>query len=175
MKGIQLTQDDTKEFFPSVYSVVFSVCNKNKVYKFPLIHNVLGVLSFMYSHRMDLDQVLILGGPVFQKAYWFDLLKRLLEISEIQSCFNSFATSVFNAIDQLHTVTDLAHLDIKRPNICFKDGRAVLIDVDNLTCKSPAYLGSIMYSHRFNNATKYNWRQYAIMLARILENDESIS
>ena len=81
---------------------------------------------------------------------------------------------MFNAINQLHTVTGLAHLDIRRPNICFRDGQAVLIDVDNLTHKPPEYMESIMYSCYFNNTTKYNWRQYAIMLARILENDESL-
>ena len=90
------------------------------MYTFPLIHNDLGAISSLYSH-MNLDQVLIPEG-VSIKAYRFDLLTRPLEISEIQLCFNSFANSVFNAIDQLHTLTGLAHLDIRRPNICFRNG-----------------------------------------------------
>ena len=31
-----------------------------------------------------------------------------------------------------------------------------------------------MYSCLFDDASKYDWRQYAIMLARILENNESL-
>ena len=168
--GIQLTQDDTIEYFPSLYSVVFSV--GTAVYKFPLIDNDLHMCSALYSNSMNLNQVLIPKG-VSMKAFRFDLLTRPLEISEVQLCFNSFVTSVFNAINQLHTVTGLAHMDIRRPNICFRDGQAILIDVDNLTDKPPEYTESIMYSCYFDNATKYDWRQYAIMLARILENNES--
>lgn len=45
---ILLTQDDTREYFPSLYSVVFSV--GNAVYKFPLIHNDLDEISSLYSN-----------------------------------------------------------------------------------------------------------------------------
>ena len=159
---IQLTQDDTTECFPSLYSVVFSV--GTAVYKSPLD---LGLYSSLYS-SMNLDQVLI-PKSFSMKAYRFDLLTRPLEISEIQLCFNSFVTSVVNVISQLHTATGLAHMDIRRPNICFRDGQAILIDVDNLTRKLPEDTESVMYSCSFDNATKYNWRQYAIFLARILK------
>ena len=150
---LTLTQDDYIEYFvPSVFAVVFSV--GTKVYKFPLIHNDLAAISSLYS-RMNLDQVLIPEG-VSIKAYRFDLLTRPLEISEIQLCFNSFANSVFNAIDQLHTLTGLAHLDIRRPNICFRNGQAVLIDVDNLSGQPPEYMESIMYSRLFDDASNYD-------------------
>lgn len=86
---------------------------------------------------------------------------------------HSFVTSVFNATNQLYIVMGLAHMDIRKPNICFRDGQAILIDVDNLTGKLPEDIGLIMYSCYFNNATKYDWRQCAIMLARILKNNES--
>ena len=136
------TADDTIEYFPLLYSVVFSV--GTAVYKFPLIHNDLGLLSSLYG-SMNLNQVLI-PKAVSMKAFRFDLLTRPLEILEIQLCFNSFVTSVFNAINQLHTVAGLAHMDVRRPNIHFRDGQAVLIDVDNLTYKPPEYTESIMYS-----------------------------
>ena len=172
MQHITLTQDDYIEYFvPSVFAIVFSV--GTKAYKFPLIHNDLAAISFLYS-RMNFDQVLIPEG-VSIKAYRFDLLTRPLEISEIlQLCLNSFANSVFNAINQLHTLKALAHLDIRRPNICFRNGQAVLSDVDNLSGQPPEYMKSIMYSRLFDDASNYDWRQYAIMLARILENNESL-
>lgn len=72
--------------------------------------------------------------------------------------------------NQLHTVTGLADLGIRRPNICFRDGQAMLID---MTHKPPGYMELVIYNCPFHNATKYDRRQYAIMLARILEHDES--
>ena len=162
---IQLTQDDTIKYFPSLYSVVFSV--GTTVYKFPLIYNNLDLYSSLYS-SMNLDKVLI-PKSVSMKAYRFDLLTTPLEISEIQLCFNSFVTSVVNVINQLHTATGLTHMDIRKLDICFRDRQAILIDVDNLTRKLPEDIESVMYSCSFDNATKYNWRQYATLLARILK------
>ena len=48
---------------------------------------------------------------------------------------------------------------------------AVLIDVDHASNLGfPINVKSVMYSKEFNSLHKYEWRQFAIMLARILAN-----
>jgi len=47
----------------------------------------------------------------------------------------------------------------------------VLIDVDHAGQEFPNILNSIMYNVGFDSVCKYDWRQFAIMLARILDNN----
>jgi len=90
----------------------------------------------------------------------------------------SFAQSVVNAIEGLHHL-GFAHMDIRLPNICFDhiDGswQAVLIDLDNaceLTYPCEVYTDSIMYCVQIDKIKNYDWRQFAIMLARIIESSD---
>lgn len=97
-------------------------------------------------------------------------------MEEARKCFQSFAVSVFKALVAFHEV-GFAHLDIRLPNICFQehDGEwiAVLIDIDNAVAVEYGHVtpnsSSVMFNVRFDDNTKYNWRQYAIMLAHIIE------
>ena len=54
-------------------------------------------------------------------------------IASIRQCFSSFAVSTLHALDELHGI-GYAHLDVRTPNICFKqvdhEWQAVLIDID---------------------------------------------
>ena len=71
-----------------------------------------------------------------------------------------------------------AHLDIRVPNICFKKEKewmAVLIDLDQsletYEVNMPGYdiENSIMHNQKFDTLEKYDWRQFALMLAKIAE------
>ena len=70
-----------------------------------------------------------------------------------------------------------AHLDVRLPNICFQENGgewiAILIDIDNAFAVEYGHVApnssSIMLNTWFDDITKYDWRQYTLMLARIIE------
>lgn len=165
-----VTQDDTVLFFRSLYSIVFAITDKQKVYKISLTRDL---ARFVHSNDLPTTRVL-LPDKMFGNCFQFPLLRGPLQIHQIQICFNSFAKSVHQAITELHE-TGYAHLDIRRPNICYNDhGEAILIDPDNLSTKLPGDIESVMYdAPEFTVATQYDWRQLAIMLTRVLEGSES--
>ena len=82
-------------------------------------------------------------------------------------------------MDALHKL-GYAHLDIRIPNICFKkvnhEWRAVLIDLDNAVeiGVSPIYVSqkSFMYNIEFDDHRKYDWRQFALLLSRVIEGSD---
>ena len=57
-----------------------------------------------------------------------------MDISSARKCFSSFAISTLRALEALHEA-GFAHLDVRLPNICFKEvnceWHAVLIDIDH--------------------------------------------
>ena len=110
--------------------------------------------------------------------YVFPLLHPPLDIDAARSCLFSFAKSAFHSIEELHSV-GFAHTDIRLPNFCFKQSEmewsAVLIDLDcavDLSKKISANVSSHMYNVQFDRAEQYDWRQYALMLCRIIEGKE---
>ena len=62
----------------------------------------------------------------------FDVFKKLqkpMTCHEARPCLNQLLKGVKNALEELHTA-NVAHLDIRLPNICFDRGKPILIDLD---------------------------------------------
>ena len=111
----------------------------------------------------------------------FELCSKPLRPTEVLDCFKEFTTSVIQAIEELHNA-NVAHLDIRLDNICFKDNSAVLIDFDRSASlkecadflQSEWGSSSAMYKVPRNWTNEMvDWRQLGIMLLAILnETDE---
>ena len=166
-------------FFPTKYAFAFADNEGRKVYKYPLINNNLS--DFLWNpsiagHRNQIVQVLFPSG-CFWNFFVFPLLHPPLDILTIQQCFTSFAFSTMNALDELHRI-GFAHLDVRTPNICFKqvdhDWHAVLIDLDTAIYRKgsvpPCTKDSLMYDILFeDDYHKYDWRQFALLLSRVID------
>ena len=81
--------------------------------------------------------------------------------------------SVVIALKELHE-QGYTHCDIRLDNICFKENRAVLIDLDMGGRISRPYIASsltksIMYPRHIRDREKLDWRQLGIMIVHIEE------
>ena len=164
---------------PSLYSIIFA--SADKVYKAPPVdHNLNEFFRLIPADKNAVERIkrtLFPLSPIF-KFFSFPFLDGPLSVSEIRQCFFNFAQSVYEAIEELHSVVQYGHLDIRTPNICFKRSEgssspymAVLIDVDHAGRRLPVNFNSIMFDACFDSVDKYDWRQFAIMLARILDDN----
>lgn len=164
------------DFFPSKYSIIFKDPVYGIVYKRPLIDNNLHTLLQISKPNM---QVLYPQG-VIRGFYSFPLLHPPLSLELLRKCFTTFAISTLHAVELLHK-KGYAHLDIRIPNICFKQlehgWQVVLIDMDGAVGldwgNSPAVsLKSLMYNQKFKDPTHYDWCQFALLLSRIIEGSD---
>ena len=184
-KDIQayLKDDTFKEaVFKLAVSVVIQL--RDEVYKIPVdFKSVKTLTRFFYMAESGIKpkQVLLPKRYRPERRVIFLIFRRLhppLDIKSIRCCFNSFAISVQSAVEELHRL-GFAHLDLRVPNICFEkiDGQwqAVLIDLDySCDIEDPTPVEkrkSIMYNVNFDRKEQYDWRQFAIMLARLLQHD----
>ena len=163
------------------HSLVFASEDQQKVYKCSLVDNELATMLCL-SYSTKVNQVLLPQQMIPRTRFFtFPYLYEPLDILSIQDCFKWFARSVLLALEELHEI-GYAHLDVRPPNICFRhvtdDWEAVLIDLDRAivinhlpkACCTQLYNeGSLMYNETFDSADKYDWRQYALMLARVIE------
>ena len=167
------TQFSSLYFMPSLYSIIFA--SADKVYKAPLVaHNLEEFFRLIPADKNAVEGIkrtLFPLSSVF-KFFSFPLLDGPLSVSEIQQCYFNFSQSVYEAIEEL---VQYAHLDIRTP---FKRSEgssspymAVLIDVDHAGRRLPVNFNSVMYDICFDSVGQYDWRQFAIMLARILDDN----
>ena len=102
-----------------------------------------------------------------------------MDISSVQKCFSSFAISTLHALEALHEA-GFAYLDVRLANVCFKEvnceWHAVLIDLDHAVeigrsprCSSQK---SFMYNINFDDNRKYDWRQFSLLLSRVIEGSD---
>ena len=181
---VTFLQDDAFEAaaFVPCSSIVFYM-PPEKIYKMPLDATALRTLTtFLIAIRKvnpEPAQVLLPEGRN-KDFFIFACLQPPLDIKSLQRCFDSFAVSVLHAVEEIHEL-GYVHLDLRRPNICFsnKNGcwQAVLIDLDycrEITIDPISVRNdiSVMYNVDFSQLEQYDWRQFAIMLARIIEGSD---
>ena len=163
------------QFFRAKLSVVCYSRSHDVVFKRSLLSRTLAQFCFTCVLEKHVLKQVLLPVDKAGKFYKFPLLCGPLSISVIRSCFKSFAQSVHRAISELHN-TGYAHMDIRIPNICYglveDQWEAILIDLDNVTDTPDGNEASVMYNTLFADARMYDWRQYAIMLARIIEGND---
>lgn len=165
----------TARFFPSRNSIIVYDVESELVYKYPLVNNkLLFLLLTQVQHKQVSFPLGLMGG-----FFSFPLLHPPLDISSARKCFSSFAISTLRALEALHEA-GFAHLDVRLPNICFKEvnceWHAVLIDIDHAMeigrppqCSSQR---SFMYNICFDDNCTYDWRQFSLLLCRIIEGSD---
>jgi len=124
------SEEFSKGEFVQCVSLVFMM--QDMVYKMPLTLKAQQRLSFLYNLTLrgtSPKQVLL---PHDQKKNFFMYyrLEKPLDIKPLKDSYLEFAASVINALDELHGL-GFAHLDVRLPNICFREHNAVLIDLDD--------------------------------------------
>ena len=77
------------------------------------------------------------------------------------------------SLEELHS-QGYAHCDVRLDNICYKDGMAVLIDLDmggptRNSCRDFTCSDSLMYPSHITDRENLDWRQLAIMIVNIEE------
>ena len=179
---------NNRAFEQAVFELALSVVFRldNKVYKMPLDYRSINTLYTFYLKSSSKPKQVLLPEKVLQgnnlNFFVFRYLHPPLDIKSIQSCFDAFAKSVQSAVEELHDM-GFVHLDLRVPNICFEringQWEAVLIDLDrccSIDHKPPSSVqnnNSVMYNVTFDNSKQYDWRQFAIMLARVVQDNHA--
>lgn len=186
--SLPMSQEWIKNFFgdgsfqiASGKSVVIVDPEANKVYKHYL--DVRPGFQFLQTETAHLEKI---AAPVGLKhiptslmplEFWsFRKYLSPLPRADLQGNTKlrvQFSITVVDAINELHGA-NLAHLDIRLENICFDPAtnNAVLIDLDRAKHIAETYVytthRSIMYQPGEWNAGRVDWRQFGIMVGRII-------
>ena len=121
----------------------------------------------------------MLSAPKFKHVYntdflVFDLLNEPLSASEACTCLAELVEGIAAALQQLHGY-GYAHLDVRLPNICFRDSKPVLIDFDRVCgTGTSASLENKYHSQMYKAETGWlieqlDWKQLGIMIVQILD------
>ena len=178
-------QDDAFESaaFVSCLSIVFYMPSE-KIYKMPLdatARETLTTFLLTAIRKVNPEPAQVLLPEDRNQGFFiFACLQPPLDIKSLQLCFDSFAMSVLHAVEEIHEL-GYVHLDLRVPNICFSNNngcwQAVLIDLDHCReiTRDPTGVrndNSFMYNVDFSQLEHYDWRHFAIMLARIMEGSD---
>lgn len=92
--------------------------------------------------------------------------------NEARKCLKDFSYSVHKSLTIMHTILDLAHMDVRLDNICFnQDHQPVFIDLDR-SCFSNTrlepYGSSCMYNQGIQ-AGDNDWIQLGWLIAWVLD------
>ena len=155
-------------FFHSKFSILFFSESHQKVFKRPLIDNILILLYNKSIQAPELSKMQVLYPlEMLSNFYVYPLLHHPLDLKSIQQCFNSFATSVLHALEELHS-SGYAHLDVRIPNICFRQSEQGW-QAEVGSGWPPISESSLMFNVSFNCETKYDWQQFSLLLLRVIE------
>ena len=114
-----------------------------------------------------------------RRFHKFNAIQDPLTRGEAKSCLIRLLDGLRHALEELHS-EDIAHLDVRLPNICFKDQTVILIDLDmcddayrNCSMVSFHHRTSDMYKtlspgHKLTNK-QADWRSVGMMICYILD------
>ena len=149
------------------------IITDQKVYKYPLLS----------THRENLLKILLqeIVSPRFlvpEKRRFLEFFFVYPKLKPIpvylaKQSLKKLTKLVVLSLEELHS-QGLAHNDVRLDNICFKDGMAVLIDLDmggqtRNSCMDHTSSDSLMYPRHMTDKKKLDWRQLAIMIVNIEE------
>lgn len=141
--------------------------------------NVLAVLSHLNpcAHAVQQDPVLFWGHwrPVLK----LPILISPLRLGEAQSCLYDFVKLTSDAIMAIHKL-QLAHMDIRVPNVCFdihkKKLIAKFIDFDRLkdiaVDVNPSFEGEMYKIPDGGNCGNLDWKQLGLLVKTVTEVDD---
>ena len=81
-----------------------------------------------------------------QDFYKFESLQPPLSREHAKQCLLSLLDGLHHALEELHK-NNIAHLDVRLPNICFRHVTVILIDADQCEIAQRACTSGVVYHH----------------------------
>ena len=140
---------------------------------------VRGIVERQYSGRNYLQFSLLpfaeerRGRLEFHK---FDAIQDPLTRDEAKSCLIRLLDGLRRALEELHS-EDIAHLDVRLPNVCFKDQTVILIDLDMCgdayricsICSFHHHTSDMYHTRHHLTNRQVDWRSVGMMICYILD------
>ena len=181
-----LSEEDMQNFHKSAvqvesrFSIIVQSPLENKIYKYsPYLTLIFDLFQRTIEEDPASSSHFLLSAPKRKRVYnttflVFDLLNEPLSASEACTCLAELVEEIAAALQQLHGY-GYAHLDVRLPNICFRDSKPVLIDFDRVCMTgTSASLENKYHGQMYKAETGWlieqlDWKQLGIMIVQILD------
>ena len=123
-------------------------------------------------------------NPKIRDVMVFDALKyQPLERDQAKRCLKELVCKIGRVLIDVHTTFEMAHLDVRLPNICFDDNyQPILIDPDRMCrsktgagCIRDKYVDSSLYKRRgtIKTADQLDFMQLGLLICKCLDWSEN--